>query len=157
MKVICYIRPEDGGVSIIIPAYECGLSIDHIAKKDVPPNVDYWIVHEADIPSDRSNRNAWEMDIARPADGQGFDFGKGSEWDVMKISDNHTYFYVRRTNRGGQGQVVSYDHRIVNALTNEVVATTQKALNDPEKLEQDNGSKDKPAKESRTRKKKTKS
>ena len=155
MKVIVYTRP-DGGLSIVTPASECGLSLDHIAKKDVPPNVDYWVVPQSDIPSDRSGRDAWEIDINTAPNGFGLDFGVGSEWDVLKISDNHTYFYVLRTNRDGNGKVLSYDHRIVNAMTNEVVATTQKALNNPEELERDNGSKDKPAKESRTRKKKTK-
>ncbi len=157
MKVICYTRPEDGGLSIIVPNMDSGLSLEEIAAKDVPVGVEFWIVSETDIPSDRSDRDAWELDIARPSDGQGLDFGKGSEWDVLKISDNHTYFYVRRTNRDGNGNVLSYDHRIVNAMTNEVVATTKKALNNPEELEQENGSNDKPAKESRTRKKKTKS
>ena len=157
MNAICYTNPDTGRVSILWHVPDCRLSSGVVGRKDVPPGVQFWIVHAADIPSDRSDRDAWELDIARPSDGQGLDFGKGSEWDVLKISDNHTYFYVRRTNKDGNGNVLSYDHRIVNAMTNDVVATTQKALNNPEELEHDNGSKDKPAKESRTRKKKTKS
>lgn len=51
---------EDGGVSIIVPAPNCGLSIDEIAKKDVPAGKPYKIVDVADIPSDREFRNAWE-------------------------------------------------------------------------------------------------
>jgi hypothetical protein len=51
---------DDGGVSIIIPAPNCGLSIDEIAKKDVPAGKPYKIVDVADIPSDREFRNAWE-------------------------------------------------------------------------------------------------
>lgn len=156
MNVICYTRQDDGGVSVIVPASECGLSLDHIAKKDIPPGIDYWILPQSDIPSDRSGRDAWELDINTAPSGSGLDFGIGSEWDVMKISDNKTYYYVRRTNRDKAGEVVSYDHRIVNALTNEVVATTQRALEGQGQLEQDNGSENKPAKESRTRKKKTK-
>ena len=51
---------DDGGVSIIIPAPDCGLSIEEIALKDVPEGKPYKIVDVADIPSDRSFRNAWE-------------------------------------------------------------------------------------------------
>lgn len=51
---------DDGGVAIIIPAPECGLTIEEIAKKDVPFGKPYKIVDVADIPSDREFRNAWE-------------------------------------------------------------------------------------------------
>ena len=51
---------DDGGVAIIIPAPECGLTIEEIAAKDVPANTTYKIVDVADIPSDRTFRNAWE-------------------------------------------------------------------------------------------------
>ena len=51
---------DDGGVSIIIPAAECGLTIDEIAAKDVPAGKPFQIVDVADIPSDRTFRAAWE-------------------------------------------------------------------------------------------------
>ena len=51
---------DDGGVAIIIPASECGLTIEEIAAKDVPAGVAYQIVDVADIPTDRTFRNAWE-------------------------------------------------------------------------------------------------
>lgn len=51
---------DDGGVSIIIPAPECGLKIEEIAAKDVPAGVAYKIVDVSDIPEDRTFRNAWE-------------------------------------------------------------------------------------------------
>ncbi len=50
----------DGGVSIIVPAPNCGLSIQEIAAKDVPPNRLYKIVDVSEIPSDRTFRDAWE-------------------------------------------------------------------------------------------------
>ncbi len=54
------IYPNDGGgVSIIIPA-DCGLPIEEIAAKDVPVGKPYKIVDVADIPTDRTFRNAWE-------------------------------------------------------------------------------------------------
>lgn len=51
---------NDGGVSIIIPASECGLTIEEIAVKDVPEGKSYKIVDVADIPTDRTFRDAWE-------------------------------------------------------------------------------------------------
>ena len=53
-------KTDDGGVAIIVPAPECGLSIEEIAAKDVPAGKPYQIVDVSDIPSDRTFRNAWE-------------------------------------------------------------------------------------------------
>ena len=53
------IYPTDDGVAIIIPA-DCGLTIEEIAAKDVPAGKEYKIVDVADIPTDRTFRNAWE-------------------------------------------------------------------------------------------------
>ena len=50
---------DEGGVSVIIRAAECGLSIEEIAAKDVPAGKPYKIVDVADIPSDRTFRGAW--------------------------------------------------------------------------------------------------
>ena len=52
---------DDGGVAVIVPAAECGLTIEQIAAKDVPAGKSYKIVDVADIPTDRTFRNAWEM------------------------------------------------------------------------------------------------
>ena len=55
------IYPNDnGGVSILMPAPECGLTIEEIATKDVPAGKPYKIVDVADIPTDRTFRDAWE-------------------------------------------------------------------------------------------------
>ena len=51
---------DDGGVAVIIPAPECGLTIEEIAAKDVPSGKPFKIVDVADMPSDRLFRNAWE-------------------------------------------------------------------------------------------------
>jgi len=59
MKRIIY-QDDNGGVAIIVPA-DCGLTIEEIADKDVPAGVAYSIVDVADIPTDRTFRNAWEM------------------------------------------------------------------------------------------------
>ena len=49
---------EDGGVAIIIPAVSVEAAI-----KDVPEGKPYKIVESSDIPTDRTFRNAWEMEI----------------------------------------------------------------------------------------------
>jgi hypothetical protein len=51
---------DDGGVAVIIPAAECGLTIEEIAAKDVPAGKPFKIVDASDIPTDRTFRNAWE-------------------------------------------------------------------------------------------------
>ena len=51
---------DEGGVAVIIPAPECGLTIEEIASKDVPAGKPYKIVDVADIPTDRTFRDAWE-------------------------------------------------------------------------------------------------
>jgi hypothetical protein len=49
---------EDGGVAIIIPTVSVEAAI-----KDVPEGKPYKIVEASDIPTDRTFRNAWEMEI----------------------------------------------------------------------------------------------
>ena len=50
---------DNGGVAVIVPSPNCGLTIEQIAAKDVPDGKPYEIVDVADIPSDRTFRNAW--------------------------------------------------------------------------------------------------
>jgi len=55
---------DDGGVSIVIPAPEWlaqeGNTMEVLAQMRVPEGAPYKIVDVADIPSDRTFRNAWE-------------------------------------------------------------------------------------------------
>ena len=61
MKRIIY-PTDDGGVAVIIPAPEFlkTHTIEELAVKDVPNGKAYQIIDEADVPSDRTFRNAWE-------------------------------------------------------------------------------------------------
>lgn len=59
MKRIIY-PTTDGGVAIIVPAPDCGMTIEQIAAKDVPAGVEYKIVDTDTIPTDRTFRDAWE-------------------------------------------------------------------------------------------------
>ena len=58
-KRILY-QTEDGGVAVIVPTNDCGLTVEEIATKDVPSGRPYKIVDASDVPSDRTFRNAWE-------------------------------------------------------------------------------------------------
>ena len=53
---------DEGGVSIVIPTpeYLAEHTIEELAAKDVPEGKPYQIVDVADIPADRTFRNAWE-------------------------------------------------------------------------------------------------
>ncbi len=62
MKLIIY--PNDtGGICILTPAPECGLSLQEIAAKDVPSGKPWKIVDAADIPATREFRGAWTADF----------------------------------------------------------------------------------------------
>lgn len=64
MKRIIY-PTDDGGVAIEIPTPEWlakeGSTMEVLAKERVPAGKPYKIVDVADIPSDRTFRNAWEF------------------------------------------------------------------------------------------------
>ena len=69
-KRIVYIN-DMGGVTILAPSPNCDLSIDEVAKKDVPTGSKYKIVEDSDVSSDRSFRDAWIVDEADLTDGVG--------------------------------------------------------------------------------------
>jgi hypothetical protein len=72
MNRIIY-KTDEGGVAVIIPTPEAleQHGIQAIAIKDVPAGKPYKIVDAADIPSDRSQRDAWAVDEAELTDGIG--------------------------------------------------------------------------------------
>lgn len=51
---------DEGGVALVMPAPECGLTIEEIAAKDVPAGKPYRIVTYSDLPEDHTFFNAWE-------------------------------------------------------------------------------------------------
>lgn len=60
MNVIVY-QELNNPVSVLLPA-DCGLSLQQIGEKDVPNGVKFWIVDSSFLPTDRTLRNAWELD-----------------------------------------------------------------------------------------------
>lgn len=71
-KRIIY-KTDHGEVAVIIPTQEALIfyGIEAIAQKDVPAGKPYKIVDAADIPADRSQRNAWTVDDSDLTDGIG--------------------------------------------------------------------------------------
>jgi len=69
-KRIIYMQ-DNGIAGIISPSKNEGRSLDEIAKKDVPTGLKYKIVDISEISSDRTFRNAWEIDEAELTDGVG--------------------------------------------------------------------------------------
>jgi len=66
------IYPNDaGGVAVVIPSPNWTGTMEELAQKDVPTGLKYKIVENSIIPSDRSFRNAWEVDEAELTDGVG--------------------------------------------------------------------------------------
>ncbi len=59
-KVIVYTN-DDGTVAVVIPTPEAleTMTVEEIAIKDVPTGKEHHIVDVADIPSDRTFRDAW--------------------------------------------------------------------------------------------------
>jgi hypothetical protein len=58
-KRIIY-RNAEGGVSIVVPAPDTGLTLQEVISRSVPPGVSYKVVDASDIPTDRTFRDAWE-------------------------------------------------------------------------------------------------
>jgi hypothetical protein len=71
-QVIIY-NQDNGIVAVIIPTPEAleQHGIEAIAIKDVPAGKPFKIVDASDIPSDRSEREAWTVDESELTDGVG--------------------------------------------------------------------------------------
>lgn len=67
---IVYPNKAGDGICIIAPNLNSGLTLEEIAKKDVPPGVPFKFIDEKTFPTDRYFRNTWEEDFSSP-DGHG--------------------------------------------------------------------------------------
>ena len=81
MKRIIF-KNKDNSIGIITPTDEAlgFATIEQIAEKDVPHNLPYWIVPISDIITDRTFREAWEIDESF-GDPDGFG-GENNEFDA---------------------------------------------------------------------------
>ena len=67
-------KNQDGVVAVFTPTQEAidMLTLDEIAKRAVPNGVPYWIVDPSAIPTDRTFRDAWELDESQLGEPHGF-------------------------------------------------------------------------------------
>jgi hypothetical protein len=65
-----FFQQENGSVGWIIPALDCGIKLEEIARKDTPAGKPYIIVDNDVIPTDETFFEAWEADFSNP-DGYG--------------------------------------------------------------------------------------
>lgn len=79
-QVIIY-KQDSGRLAVVRPTADAlaVYGIDAIARKDVPAGKPYKVMDAADLPADRSERDAWTVDEADLTDGLG---GPSSEFDV---------------------------------------------------------------------------
>ena len=50
---------DNGNLCIVVPADNCGLTLEEIKAKDCPSGKTVYTVDKSEIPTDRSFRNAW--------------------------------------------------------------------------------------------------
>ena len=51
---------DEGGVSVLTPVPNCGLTLEEIIAKDVPAGKPHQVIDMSELPTDRTFRNAWE-------------------------------------------------------------------------------------------------
>jgi len=78
MSLQCIAYPTADGVAIIYPA-DPNFTAEQIAKKDVPEGVPYVLLNAADVPTDRTFRDAWSVDFSSPS---GFGISD-AEWQQL--------------------------------------------------------------------------
>jgi hypothetical protein len=66
MSQLIIYQSETGNAILVIPAPNCGISVEEIARKDVPAGLPYHIVDAAQVPADRTFYEAWEADFTNP-------------------------------------------------------------------------------------------
>ena len=64
-------KTSENTVSVVCPTSEWSNRMEELAQKDVPTGLKYKIVEDEVIPTDRSFRDAWEVDEAELTDGVG--------------------------------------------------------------------------------------
>lgn len=60
-KIIIY-PTDDNKLAIISPNPNCGLTLEEIAKKDVPEGKPFKIIDRSSLPKETQFRDAWEYE-----------------------------------------------------------------------------------------------
>jgi hypothetical protein len=69
MQVIIYPQ-ENNSIALVVPAPQCPIPVQEIARKDVPQGVPFLIVDSSELPQEEEYFNAFEADFSNP-DGHG--------------------------------------------------------------------------------------
>jgi hypothetical protein len=62
-NTVVLFEQDDGSVGLLIPAANCGLTLNEIINQDLDSGTRYKIVARSDMPANREFRNAWEVDF----------------------------------------------------------------------------------------------
>lgn len=62
-NTVVLFEQDDGSVGLLIPAANCGLTLNEIINQDLDSGTRYKIVARSDMPDNREFRNAWEVDF----------------------------------------------------------------------------------------------
>ena len=67
-------KNQDGGVAVFTPTQEAldQLTLDEIVQRVVPNSIPYWFIDPSAIPSDRTFRDAWELDESQLGEPNGY-------------------------------------------------------------------------------------
>ena len=71
MKLAIFQQTDSDCISVLVPAPNCGLTLEQICAKDVPTGTKYKIIDSSELPADREFRNAWDYDFTNSFDGVG--------------------------------------------------------------------------------------
>jgi hypothetical protein len=106
MQIIIY-KNSNGGVSVIYPITDSGLPLEQIALKDVPAGSPFKILDITDLPLDgtlnelgipnidKTFRDQWDVEEADLTDGEGADYGVGSDWVIVDYDNDGVPDYLR--------------------------------------------------------------
>ena len=106
MRII-YTNAE-GGVSIVTPVDNCGLTLQEIIDRSVPPNTPHTVVEDDELPADRTYRNSWEIGQDRRTIVHNTDKAKAIHRDIIRAARAERFKvldvqYTRADERGPAG------------------------------------------------------
>lgn len=64
-KIIVY-KDNDGKVILCWPSHDCGLTVEQIAKKDVPAGKPFKIIESSSLPTETMFYDALDIDMSNP-------------------------------------------------------------------------------------------
>jgi hypothetical protein len=84
MKSLIVFPGDDGSVVFCYPVLDCGLSLEQIARKDVPAGKPFILLGDEDVPHDHTFFAAFEADFSNP---DGFGIGHAA-WFAEQDATN---------------------------------------------------------------------